>query len=64
MFGFGKREEYCPICGKTVIDSTFTRFGKKFCSEEHQEMYVQAEREKQTRSETEQTRERRQSCGG
>ena len=64
MFGLGKKENYCPICGKTVTDSTFTRFGKQFCSEEHQNMYVQAESERQVRNEGAQNQERRQSCGG
>lgn len=62
MFGFGKK--YCPICGKTATDSTFTRFGKHFCSEEHQDMYVEAEKERQVRNEVAQGGEPRRSCGG
>lgn len=58
MFGFGKREKYCPICGMTVADSTFSRFGQQFCSDEHQDMFVKAEMERQKQSTAEQNQQR------
>ncbi len=64
MFGFGKKEDYCPICGMTVTDSTLSRFGKQFCSQEHQELFVQGEVERQKQSVVEQDKQRRRSCGG
>lgn len=64
MFGFGKKDKYCPICGMTATDSNFSRFGQVFCSQEHQDMFVQAETERQKQSATEQNQQPRRSCGG
>ncbi len=33
-------KRYCPICGKTVEDETFDRFGEWCCSEAHAEEHV------------------------
>lgn len=47
MFGIGKKEKFCPICSMNATDSVFKQFGKHFCSQEHMDMYVQAEEERQ-----------------
>ena len=39
-------EKFCPICGKSVPDPKFNRFGEWACSEAHAEDYVKEVRTK------------------
>ncbi len=64
MFGFGQKERYCPICGLTATDTNLSRFGQQFCSQQHQDLFVGAERERQLKSASEQNQQRRHGCGG
>lgn len=42
-------ERYCPICGKTVADATYDRFGEWACCEGHAEEYVKEVRAQRQR---------------
>ncbi len=64
MFGFGKKDKFCPICSMNATDSTFKQFGKHFCSREHLDVYVQAEKERQERYAKEQSMGHGQHRGG
>ncbi len=44
MFGLFKK--YCEMCGKEA-DGRIARFGKKFCSEEHAQQYVDDQKKAQ-----------------
>ena len=60
MFGLGKKS--CYTCGMEVKNSSFKRFGKQLCSEEHAQQYVQEVEKSRQIALTKQEETEREGC--